>query len=194
MMDSTYKLKERRYRNNMIKLTFSLCLLFFLATYTPVDTQEVAESQATTKMAPAAEDFQKIIKDYSYWSLNVDNPYYYKDQEFKPAFSETTIKFAELPDDAKAVHYLEQAKDLTLRLFIHSVLWDVQLKAAKEEADKTGITNYLNQLLQLRKEHAKRYEALMDKVLNSVKDITAEEKAAYRIWMKSFHKQQKLIE
>jgi hypothetical protein len=158
----------------------------------------------------AKKEYEKQLKAHAKWSNNLSNPEHYKDVVFKHKKTGEVVPFTKLSDFEKQMWYLLQGEQLTKEMQKAESKWKDEANAAKPRPDDEGddedekkeqppwkeeVQAYVNQLHDLRKKTAVKFETLAEKVFSDNKDkLSAEEKEFYLKRLRALHDQDKLVE
>jgi len=191
-----------------MKRTLTLGLALLLTAF--AFTVGIANAQKGEENRPKVKDYNDALKGTGDLHKNVNNPDYYKDFDLENTKTKKTAKLKDLSDFEKDIFYMVQAEKLTKQLAGLNYAWNKEKDVAPERAkdakkedlakddrlpDKTDIEEALAKLVQLRKDHAVKYEKIVEDTLKKHAKVIPEKDAKlYSQQVREFHDRQKLIE
>jgi len=159
---------------------------------------------------PKVKDYLEALKNAENWSKNINSPEFYKDYELENTKTKKTAKLKDLTDFERDLFYLLQAENLSKQLAGLNQAWAKEATTAPERykattkedlektdrnPDKTDIEESIKKLTQIRKDHAVKFEKIMEDTLSKyTKEIPEKDAKLYQQQVKDFHDHHKLIE
>lgn len=187
-----------------ILLSFCLFTTFCLAQQPNAPVAQPAQPAQPAQIEPKLKDFEQAYVSAQKFVNEVGSEEY-----INKMFSNTEIKFSELPDEQKKLLILYSSDRLDLSLTNLQKAWKLEEVKAMAKGDaptpdlKTNdrpallkeVQEHSSKLFELRKKHAAAYEALMDKTLKELEDILPEnERVKFSKEIRNRHDLEKLVE
>jgi len=153
--------------------------------------------------SPELNQFDKSLdntyKNYIARSNNFSNPDFFGELKFRDKTNNKIIQFSNMPDLDKTVFYILEGEKISLELKKIEGAWRTimvnVLKTPNKDIDIKTLESYIVKLRELRKNHAKEYEAFVEKALKDNSDKIPEEERNFLLKnIKKWNDKEKLID